>query len=381
MAGGYTIPINSETKAYKQGIETGVIKPTEDAQKALEDLGKTRGPEQLERDLRDAQKTTEKLADETKDTARAIEQEYRDSYRKMKNSADDAFDGAKRGADDFKSEASQSIRETAASFSSVEDGLDAVQEIAANAFSGFGPVGAGAGLVAALGLGLVTEELRNQQEAADRLKERLTSAYIEAAAESRNYLDAAQITSESAAIYEDAERLAKATADATRLGIDRQLVVQAMAGDEDALNAVIQAGIDLQAEAASKATDRGKAGESILGTELQQDAALVGIVARYREQLGIQDEARAKAQEYLGIVDTQKAKEAEQSSAAREAMTERGRALEDFYKKASNPPNPTVRVDVDDSGLRDIESRVRALDGRSVAIRVEGQTGAGRFIL
>lgn len=378
---GYTVPIASETKAFKQGIETGIIKPVEDANEALEELGKNRGPEQLERDVRGAQESTEKLADETKDTARVIEREYRDSFRKLKRDSDDAFDGASRGADDFKQEASQSMRETAASISSVEDGLDAVQEIAANAFSGFGPVGAGVGLVSAIGLGLVTEELRKQQDAADELKARLTAAYIEAAEESRNYLDAAQITSESAAIYEDAERLAKATADATELGLERQVVVQAMAGDEEALNAVIQAGVDLQAEAAAKSEERGKHGESILGTELQQDAALSGIVDRYREQLGIQDEAKAKAEEYLGVVDAQKAKEAEQDSAARAAISERGRALEDYYRKLGNPPSPTVHFNIDDGGLRDIESRVRALDGRSVAIRIEGQTGAGRFIL
>ena len=42
---GYTVGINSETKAFKQGIDSGVIAPLEDAQRELIELGKSRGPE------------------------------------------------------------------------------------------------------------------------------------------------------------------------------------------------------------------------------------------------------------------------------------------------------------------------------------------------
>src|SRR5690349_7362941 len=93
--------------------------------------------------------------DKLERTFRDLAKDADSAGRKVGTNLDDGFDKAKRGADDFKDEANSSLRETAASISSVEDGLGAVQEIAANAFVGFGPVGAGAGLVAALGFGLL----------------------------------------------------------------------------------------------------------------------------------------------------------------------------------------------------------------------------------
>jgi len=175
MAGGYTVGIASETKAFKQGIESGVIEPLEDAQKELLELGKSRGPEQLERALKDAEKATETLKDETKDTARAIEQEFRDSYRKVKSSSDDGMGHAKEGVQDFKDEAQQSARETAASFDgSFESIADLAQEVAANAFAGFGPAGAAAGVAVALGLGVAVDQFNKIDEAS---KDALQSAY------------------------------------------------------------------------------------------------------------------------------------------------------------------------------------------------------------
>jgi len=175
MAGGYTVGIASETKAFKQGIESGVIDPLEDAQKELLELGKNRGPEQLERALKDAENATDRLKDETKDTARAIEQEYRDSYRKLKSSSDDGIGHAKEGVQDFKQEAQQSARETAASFDgSFESIADFAQEVAANAFSGFGPAGTAAGLAIAAGLGVAVDQFNKIDEAS---KDALQSAY------------------------------------------------------------------------------------------------------------------------------------------------------------------------------------------------------------
>lgn len=179
MAGGYTVGIASETKAFKQGIESGVIEPLEDAQKELLELGKSRGPEQLERALKDAEKATENLKDETKDTARAIEQEFRDSYRKVKSSSDDGMGGAKEGVQDFKEEAQQSARETAASFDgSFESIADLAQEVAANAFAGFGPAGAAAGVAVALGLGVAVDQFNKIDEAStDALQSAFDFAY------------------------------------------------------------------------------------------------------------------------------------------------------------------------------------------------------------
>lgn len=239
MAGGYTVGIASETKAFKQGIESGIIDPLEDAQRELMDLGKARGPEQLERAMKDAEKATERLADETKDTARTIEREFRDTYRSVKRSSDDGMDGAKEGMKDFKEEANQTARESAASFDgSAESVVDAFQEIAANAFSGFGPAGAIAGLAAAAGIGLAVGGFDQVGEATEESRQRAAEwaqSYVEAGGK---VLTTAITTARVMEIATDPDMYSKATENAKNWGVEVSTAINAMAGETWALNAV-----------------------------------------------------------------------------------------------------------------------------------------------
>jgi predicted transcriptional regulator len=164
---------------------------------------------------------------------------------------DRGFDKAKKGADDFKQESGSTLRETAASISSLEDGLGAVQEVAANAFAGFGPVGAGAGLVAALGFGLLLENLNKQNEATELLKQRFADAYQTAAEEGRAYLDVQQILAEANDLSFNPERVEEynqAVKDAKTLGLEANDVVLARSGDEEALQKVLDRTNDLRKE-------------------------------------------------------------------------------------------------------------------------------------
>lgn len=238
MAGGYTVGIASETKAFKQGIESGVIDPLEDAQKELLELGKSRGPEQLERAMKDAEKATERLKDETKDTADAIERDFRDSYRSVKRSSDDGMRGAKEGMEDFKQEANQTARESAASFDgSAESIVDVFQEIAANAFGGFGPAGAVAGLAAAAGIGLAMAGFEDVQQAEEESKQRAgewAQAYVEAGGK---VLNAATTTAVGLDIATDPDRFTQAKDNAKNWGVDVSVAIAAMAGETWALKA------------------------------------------------------------------------------------------------------------------------------------------------
>lgn len=351
MGKGISISIAADTKDAQRGIQRGLIEPLEDATTALTDL---------ERDGKDAGRTLERtFSDQQRETGQ-LRKEYdklgdqiRTSGRRGRDFGDDVqagTDKAKRGMDEFKDEANSTAREAAASFDgSAESAADAFQEVAANAFAGFGPAGAAAGLAAAIGLGTVLTAITEQQEAADELKARLTDAYIAAAEEGRNYLDVQQIIEESGLIYKDAERLAKATEDATRLNLDLALVIQAMAGDEEAINAVIAAGNDLRADATAKNRERGAAGEGILGVELQEDLALERVVKRYEEQLGLQQNAKANAEGYLAVVEQQNAKQSEGDAAAKRAIDVRAEALQKYADKAASIPNPvlTPRLELD----------------------------------
>lgn len=251
---GYQVGIASETKAFKQGVESGIIEPLEDAQKELVDLGKNKGPDQLEKGMKDAERATEKLGDETKRTANAIEQEFRDTYRKVKQSSDDGIDGAKEGLDDFKQEANQTARETAASFDgSFESIVDMAQETAANAFGGFGPAGAVAGLAAAAGIGLAMagfEDVQKAQEEATRLASEWADKFVESG---QRVATTAQQTAEILAFVADPEQYKAATENAELWGVTVSDAILAMVGNTGAMQ-IVEDGLDRQREAAAKAT-------------------------------------------------------------------------------------------------------------------------------
>lgn len=159
---------------------------TQEAQRAGDEAGQKIG-DGYEEARRRAVDDLEKVADELDDTAN----ETRSAADKMERSFKDVFDQAKAeartagdrigddvkrgfqraedGADEFKDEANSTAREAAASFDGSADSiLDAFQEVAANAFAGFGPAGAAAGLAVAAGIGIGVQLL---QQAADEAEE------------------------------------------------------------------------------------------------------------------------------------------------------------------------------------------------------------------
>lgn len=119
---------------------------------------------------RQGDKDLEKVEDSLKEVARAA-----------KTSGDKVGRGLKDGFDEAKDEAKSSGKEAAASFDgSFESVADFVQETLANAFEGFGPIGAAAGIAIAATLGAVMasaveaqEKLQEAREAAGELAQEL----------------------------------------------------------------------------------------------------------------------------------------------------------------------------------------------------------------
>ncbi|GMM94759.1 hypothetical protein [Microbacterium sp. MTN4-26] len=173
MARKYEIAIASETGAFEKGIKSGVIEPLEDAEKALEDLGDANVGRDIDRDLKIAERATKDLKDETKDTAEAIERHFRQSYKKVQDDSRQTTNRMKEGFDEAADEAGQSGREAAASFSGeFDDVADFVQETLANALSGFGPIGAAAGIALATIMGTVLSQAALAQERLAEARER-----------------------------------------------------------------------------------------------------------------------------------------------------------------------------------------------------------------
>ena len=247
------IALASETKAFKQGIETGVIKPLEDAIKKLRDLGDTDGADQLEAQLRDAQKATERLGDETKITAARIEREYRDAYRQMKRSAEDASDESRRSmgkVGERSAEVGQEVRQNLgegianAARGDFEALSDTIGDTFGGAVAGIGGLGTAAlGVAGALGLGAVTaafQAIQQEQERAAEAAARWAEAFITAGGD---VVGAARTVAEVTAIATDPERYKQAQDNARNWGIDVSTAMRAMAGDSTALS-IAQDGVN-----------------------------------------------------------------------------------------------------------------------------------------
>lgn len=166
-------------RALSEGIEDGA----RDAERALDDLGRTEGPDRLERTFRES---FDKVARDADDSAGKVKKSYRDAFddaskassdagRNVGDNVDDGFRRAKEGTDEFKQSASESAEEVASSFDGSADSIaDGFQEVSSEAFAGFGPAAAIAGLAAAAGIGVIRGAMERGKEKAQELRDRIS---------------------------------------------------------------------------------------------------------------------------------------------------------------------------------------------------------------
>lgn len=236
MAGkGYTIGIGADTKAAKQAIETGLVAPIEDAQDELLKLGKSKGPEQLERSLKDAQKETKDLEKETKKTADAIEKDYKRAYREAKESAEKGMQGSAEATKEFKQEALANLSEVTSSF---DGSLDSVTDLVQGTLGGVASSLPGIGLLAggaAVAVGGIAAAFKANDEASLESETRAAEwadAYIEAGG---RILESAQVVEGVRRILADPELYKEAEKNAKNWGVSESTALLAMAGDTNAL--------------------------------------------------------------------------------------------------------------------------------------------------
>jgi hypothetical protein len=386
MAKGISISIGADAKTFASAVKSDVLRPLDETVKALEDVNREGDDLNLEDRMRDSQRATARLKDENEELADAIRQAGRrgrdmgDDVKRGAREAERGVERAKAGVEDFKDEANDTAREAAASFDGSAESIgDAFQEIAANAFAGFGPAGAAAGLAAAAGLGVVTTVIADQTEAAAEFKSSIRDAYQAAVEEGRTYLDEAQIIAavndlifdpENDSIYKQAEQ------DAERLGVKVNDFLAAQAGDLNAVN-------DLLAISKARAEEIADGYDGGRQITIAEAAELGHVIGRLEDKKAVIEEANQRArvgidvQNQIGDAAASANQRARDTDAARwQAQAER---YESFRQRVAGGVN--VPVNVDDSGLTRIENRVRSLSGRVISVRVEGQTGAGRLIL
>ncbi len=311
MAKGINIAIGADTRAYADAVKKGMIDPTQEAAEALADLGKdgARDLGKLEGEMRDAQRATEKTTDEVEDLKKRLKDVGDEAKRSVGDKTRKATDDASEGMEELKDEGTGTAKEVAASFDgSMESIAGGFQEVAANAFSGFGPAGAAAGIAAAAGLGLVMAAFTEQQEAADELKERITSAYRTAIEEGQSYLSEAQII-EAALDILQSDRAEKLRENAEKLGVAFNTVLRAEAGDYEALEEVIAAAEKAQSDrfaaGAREAGDRSMQIDTEIGS-------IEGIIRSLEDQKKVHDDSKAAAEAYSEFVTESEQKQRDQ---------------------------------------------------------------------
>lgn len=157
------------------GIISGAEKVADsysDIQDSLKDTAKAGDTafEKLEESAEDAAKVVDR--DLTK-ALKDVEEQAKTTGRTVGKSVKDGTDKAGEGMEELKGESASTAKEAAASFGSIEDAADAMQEVVANAFVGFGPAGTAAGILAAAGIGLAVSALQDNAEKINENKERV----------------------------------------------------------------------------------------------------------------------------------------------------------------------------------------------------------------
>lgn len=287
---------------------------------------------------KDAERAIGRVGDELKDTGRTgarslddIEDSLRDVQRQSKHTEDSisdidarGFGRLKEGAHEVTQEIGQNLGETVSSIrGDLSDlgqvGQDTLGGLAAT-LAGTGPAGiAGAAAVAAgaVGLGLVTAEIQEQNKHVQELKQYFADAWKAAVEGGRNYIDLSTMIAEMNSIQFDPERAdeyKRIQEDANKLGLDRVTLLQAAAGDQEALNVVLDRSNGLL-EANREAIKRGKKEGFGSGERLMQlsdeEVALTLTNDRWKQygdisaenQQKARDAARAMSETLLRAVD------------------------------------------------------------------------------
>lgn len=161
MAKGIVINFLSDVRDFLRG--------TDDVEEALDDV-----VDSLETVAKEGDQAAEKLADSFKDNLKEASRAAREAGDGIGNDLNRGTKRAQEGLGELRDEANSTAKESAASFDgSAESIVDSFQEIAANAFAGFGPAGAIAGLAAAAGIGVASAAILDAEEKAKAAKDRV----------------------------------------------------------------------------------------------------------------------------------------------------------------------------------------------------------------
>lgn len=248
-----------------------------------------------EQDIAKLKRSIKALSDDTKPIKLGGDDVGRD--------LDDGLARASEGVDEFGRESESTAKEVAASFDgSAESIAGAFQEVAANAFAGFGPAGLVAGLGIAAGIGLGIQALTKVAEEANEAKQEvvdLAAEIREAGGEvtgldwSARFQEFGDTIVDTKSWFElwqtsSTTALEKAADVAEKTGASFEDVFQGMAGDVPAAQRAIDDlndGIAAQQKVVDKLKTSGVAYNSDLGQRNQKQREALAELKGYRTEL------------------------------------------------------------------------------------------------
>jgi len=193
-----------------------------------------------------ARKSTEKLEKSFADLADASKKESKKAGDSIDTNVKKGTDGANASLDDMRGEASSVAGETASSFDGSADSiLGAFQDLTSKAFTGFGPAGEAAGLIAAVGIGAAVAVFQNGVEKTEEWRENvaeLGTEMIDAGALGELSMEKLADRIKELAVETDSSKdnLADISVLAERAGVPLDKLAEAYAGNTDGLDAMIE---------------------------------------------------------------------------------------------------------------------------------------------
>jgi hypothetical protein len=266
-----------------------VADKAKDLGRALLDMGK------------DAVRPLDKFADGARDTARKVDKAFdtikKSSRDNLREAVTEDLDEAGKGLDEFKDEAAGSGREAAASFGGGFDDITGfIQETAANAFAGFGPLGAAAGIAAAAGIGIITKVFGDNKEKAEEAKAAVQD-WVDAFVEGQGKIQESTITGKLNELLGDPEKYREVIDLTDKAGVSAVLYARALSGDAEAA-AKLKDQIIEQQKALARSTDTTAGANARIADQavgLQKLAGKLGIatgqIDKGRDAWSLLDEA------------------------------------------------------------------------------------------
>lgn len=249
---GQEIGIDLDASDLAAATDEGLTKPLEAARETLRQTGTD--AEQSGRQIAAGTEAAAEAVDDAADSLQGVSAALSDVGR----SSDALSRPVQKATADIEAdlrtvadEAKQNAAEMFSSFDGSASSLaDAVQGTLGGLVSGLGGLpGIALAAAGAAGLGAVAQAIEAHERAAEAMRDGITAQYRAAAEEGRDFLLRQQVDALALEITSDAARRAQAVVDASRIGVNENSYIRALAGDVRALDDALAAARRAAAEA------------------------------------------------------------------------------------------------------------------------------------